>query len=152
MRQKPIEYTKASYLEGITLILRCLETIDFIRCGASRGEKEERREVILLMPIHNVMLLHTAHRVTLVSRFSCSSRCPGETMSVRGLLRLITAPSTPAWTISSSLQGVWQACSPINCSCSSLVWTKHYHHPLLHCTAPLAVSFTSRETFLQFLQ
>ena len=94
--------------------------------------------------------LRVAHSVTLASRNSCSCRSPGETMSVRGLLRLITAPSTPAWTISSSLQGVWQACSPINCSCSSLVWTKHYHHPLLHCTAPLAVSFTSRETFLFF--
>ena len=30
------------------------------------------------------------------SRFSCSCRSPGETMSVRGLLRLITAPPTLA--------------------------------------------------------
>ena len=33
-----IEHTKASYLEGIALILRGLETIDFIRCGASGGK------------------------------------------------------------------------------------------------------------------
>ena len=35
-----IEHTKASYLEGIALILRRLKTIDFIRCG----EREERGE------------------------------------------------------------------------------------------------------------
>ena len=65
-------------------------------------------------------------------------------------LTLVPLP-WPRRGTSSSLQGVWQACSPINCLCSSLVWTKRHHHPLHHCTAPLPVSFTNRETFLQFL-
>ena len=60
-------------------------------------------------------------------------------------LTLVPLP-WPRRGTSSSLQGVWQACSPINCLCSSLVWTKRHHHPLLHCTDPLPVSFTNRET------
>ena len=68
----------------------------------------------------------------------------------------------PLRGIRSSLQGVWQACSPINCACSSPhVERKHHHHPLLPCIVPLAAaewwfqppsaSLTNRETFFQFL-